>query len=205
MTERQSEQKPHTKYLANEDGSSFIYNNETRERKYSENCTKANKHDQAADPNKPILFNGYVPVAFKYLTQNKQPRFLCLKLITSPWFERISMFIILINCITLGMYQPCEDNPCVSTKCVVLKYIDHLIYTFFVVEMSIKIVAMGFWGENTYMAETWNRLDFFIVFAGTMEYAIAVENLSLTSIRTVRVLRPLRAINRVPSMCRKKF
>lgn len=33
----------------------------------------------------------------------------------------------------------------------------------------------------------------------TFEYAIASENLSLSAIRTVRVLRPLRAINRVPS------
>ncbi|CAF1146897.1 unnamed protein product, partial [Brachionus calyciflorus] len=64
--------------------------------------------------------------------------------------------------------------------------------------MSIKILAMGFWGKDTYMADSWNRLDFFIVIAGTIEYAVASENLSLSAIRTVRVLRPLRAINRVP-------
>ncbi len=122
-------------------------------------------HNQISDEAE-ILFQGYVAVAFGYLRQCDQPRLLCLRLITSPWFERISMCIILINCITLGMYQPCEDNPCVSTKCVVLKYVDHLIYVFFVVEMGIKIVAMGFRGKNTYMAETWNRLDFFIVVAG---------------------------------------
>lgn len=195
---------------SNEEGHSYIHNTGNgNERNPSDNNFNKSSNKQPAvgqpDPNQPILFTGYVPVALKYLTQNKQPRHLCLNLITSPWFERISMFIILINCITLGMYQPCEDNPCVSTKCIVLKYVDHLIYSFFVIEMTIKIIAMGFWGENTYMAETWNRLDFFIVVAGTLEYAIASENLSLTSIRTVRVLRPLRAINRVPSNLSLKF
>ena len=25
------------------------------------------------------------------------------------WFERLTMSVILLNCVTLGMYQPCED------------------------------------------------------------------------------------------------
>ena len=33
-----------------------------------------------------------------------------------------------------------------------------------------------------------------------VEYAVAMENLNLSAIRTIRVLRPLRAINRIPSM-----
>jgi voltage-dependent calcium channel T type alpha-1G len=32
--------------------------------------------------------------------------------------------------------------------------------------MFIKIIAMGFIGKDTYLADTWNRLDLFIVFAG---------------------------------------
>ena len=142
--------------LIGNDADSFVHNPQET---YKENSISNEKENE-------ILFTGYVPVAFKYFTQSSQPRYFCLQLITSPWFERVSMFIILINCITLGMYQPCEDNPCVSRKCVILKYLDHAIYVFFTVEMSIKIMAMGFTGKNTYMAETWNRLDFFIVFAG---------------------------------------
>jgi hypothetical protein len=89
-----------------------------------------------------------------------------LKIITSPWFERVSMFVIILNCITLGMYKPCEDQPkCTSTRCFILEYIDHAIYAFFVIEMIIKILAMGFIGRNTYLAESWNRLDFLIVIA----------------------------------------
>lgn len=65
--------------------------------------------------------------------------------------------------------------------------------------MSIKMVAMGVYGKNTYLADSWNRLDFFIVLSGALEYCLHMENLNLTAIRTIRVLRPLRAINRIPS------
>jgi len=163
--------------------------------------------------------------------------------------------------------------------------------------MSIKMVAMGIYGKGTYLAETWNRLDCFIVVAGysifpvfnylllfksvrlylivsflsnfdisgflifhfsyppsftkypsivfcfvepvghfggmhevalsnslltvelnytklwatpfptwieiwfsrAVEYCLDMENMNLSAIRTIRVLRPLRAINRIPS------
>lgn len=95
--------------------------------------------------------------------------------------------------------------------------------------MTIKMVAMGVYGKSTYLADSWNRLDFFIVVAGlvsyiyiyiilcdlkfikfylivliasfrALEYCLNVENMNLSAIRTIRVLRPLRAINRIPSM-----
>ncbi|KAJ3600590.1 hypothetical protein NHX12_031570 [Muraenolepis orangiensis] len=64
--------------------------------------------------------------------------------------------------------------------------------------MVIKMMALGIFGSKCYLGDTWNRLDFFIVMAGMMEYSLDGHNASLSAIRTVRVLRPLRAINRVP-------
>ncbi|KAG0411343.1 hypothetical protein HPB47_011525, partial [Ixodes persulcatus] len=58
----------------------------------------------------------------------------------------------------------------------------------------------GLHGQERYLAEAWNRLDFFIVVAGALEYVLDVGNINLSAIRTIRVLRPLRAINRIPSM-----
>ncbi|XP_053393144.1 voltage-dependent T-type calcium channel subunit alpha-1G-like isoform X2 [Mercenaria mercenaria] len=110
------------------------------------------------------------------------------------------MCVIILNCVTLGMYQPCNDNVCDSVRCRILQNFDHFIFAFFAVEMIIKITAMGFWGKTTYLEDSWNRLDMFIVLAGTLEYGIDSEHLSLSAIRTIRVLRPLRAINRIPSM-----
>lgn len=61
------------------------------------------------------------------------------------------------------------------------------------------MVAMGVWGKGAYLADSWNKLDFFIVFAGALEYCLNLESMNLSAIRTIRVLRPLRAINRIPS------
>jgi voltage-dependent calcium channel T type alpha-1G len=102
----------------------------------------------------------------KFNTKDNKSQEIFLQIIKSPWFERVSMFVIILNCITLGMYKPCEDQPkCTSTRCFILEYIDHAIYAFFVIEMIIKILAMGFIGRNTYLAESWNRLDFLIILA----------------------------------------
>ncbi|XP_031675291.1 voltage-dependent T-type calcium channel subunit alpha-1H-like, partial [Oncorhynchus kisutch] len=110
------------------------------------------------------------------------------------------MIVILLNCVTLGMYQPCEDVTCQAEWCLILQVFDDCIFAFFAVEMVIKMVALGIFGSKCYLGDTWNRLDFFIVMAGMMEYSLDGHNASLSAIRTVRVLRPLRAINRVPSM-----
>lgn len=76
------------------------------------------------------------------------------------------MAVILLNCVTLGLYRPCADELCDSSRCLVLRLFDHLIFGFFAVEMTVKMAAMGALGKDAYLAETWNRLDFFIVIAG---------------------------------------
>ncbi|XP_068439080.1 voltage-dependent T-type calcium channel subunit alpha-1G isoform X3 [Clinocottus analis] len=110
------------------------------------------------------------------------------------------MLVILLNCVTLGMFHPCEDIICDSERCKILQKFDDFIFAFFAVEMVIKMVALGIFGKKCYLGDTWNRLDFFIVVAGMLEYSLNLQNVSFSAVRTVRVLRPLRAINRVPSM-----
>ncbi|XP_072152992.1 voltage-dependent T-type calcium channel subunit alpha-1G isoform X2 [Bemisia tabaci] len=145
-------------------------------------------------------YPGFVPISLKYLDQTSRPRNWCLAMITNPWFERVSMLVILLNCVTLGMYQPCVDDECVTNRCQILQLFDDFIFAFFALEMAIKMIAMGVYGKGTYLADSWNRLDFFIILAGALEYCLNIENVNLTAIRTIRVLRPLRAINRIPSM-----
>ncbi|KAJ8254548.1 hypothetical protein COCON_G00211600 [Conger conger] len=75
--------------------------------------------------------------------------------------------VILLNCVTLGMYQPCENIDCSSDRCQVLQAFDAFIYIFFALEMVVKMVALGIFGQRCYLGDTWNRLDFFIVMAGS--------------------------------------
>lgn len=140
------------------------------------------------------------PVVFFYLNQESRPRSWCLRIVCNPWFERFSMLVILLNCVTLGMFHPCEDVACDSQRCKILQGFDDFIFAFFAVEMIIKMFALGIFGKKCYLGDTWNRLDFFIVMAGMLEYSLDLQNVSFSAVRTVRVLRPLRAINRVPSM-----
>uniref|UniRef100_A0A8D1BVN5 Voltage-dependent T-type calcium channel subunit alpha n=1 Tax=Sus scrofa TaxID=9823 RepID=A0A8D1BVN5_PIG len=140
------------------------------------------------------------PVAFFCLRQTTSPRNWCIKMVCNPWFECVSMLVILLNCVTLGMYQPCDDMDCLSDRCKILQVFDDFIFVFFAMEMVLKMVALGIFGKKCYLGDTWNRLDFFIVMAGMVEYSLDLQNINLSAIRTVRVLRPLKAINRVPSM-----
>lgn len=103
------------------------------------------------------------------------------------------MLVIMLNCVTLGMFRPCEDVECRSERCSILEVgvkdceedqegtkctlllhrdppstqaFDDFIFAFFAVEMVIKMVALGLFGQKCYLGDTWNRLDFFIVMAG---------------------------------------
>uniref|UniRef100_A0A8C1LJN4 Calcium voltage-gated channel subunit alpha1 Ia n=1 Tax=Cyprinus carpio TaxID=7962 RepID=A0A8C1LJN4_CYPCA len=151
-----------------------------------------------------VPFPELAPVVFFCLKQTTCPRSWCIRMVLDicflTWFERISIMVILLNCVTLGMYQPCENIDCTSERCQILQAFDAFIYIFFALEMVVKMVALGIFGRRCYLGDTWNRLDFFIVMAGIVEYSLDLQNINFSAIRTVRVLRPLKAINRVPSM-----
>ena len=44
-----------------------------------------------------------------------------VRILLNPYFERLTMTVIMINCVTLGMYQPCEDSGFCDRKCQILK------------------------------------------------------------------------------------
>ncbi|XP_074639691.1 voltage-dependent T-type calcium channel subunit alpha-1H-like isoform X1 [Acropora palmata] len=108
------------------------------------------------------------------------------------------MFVIFVNCVILAMYNPLDEN-CTETRCRVLENVEHFVFAFFCAEMVIKMVAMGVTGNRGYLQDKWNRLDCLIVMIGLIEKVISNNNY-LTIIRAFRVLRPLRAINKVPSI-----
>uniref|UniRef100_A0A7N6BEB4 Voltage-dependent T-type calcium channel subunit alpha n=1 Tax=Anabas testudineus TaxID=64144 RepID=A0A7N6BEB4_ANATE len=143
--------------------------------------------EEEEEEKEELPYPSLAPVVLLALTQTSPPRSWCLR--------RVSILAILLNCVTLGMFQPC-DNLKLQTNYA----LDDGIFVFFAGEMVVKMVALGVIGQSGYLGDTWNRLDFFIVIVGMLEYSLDGHNVSLSAIRTVRVLRPLRAINRVPSM-----
>lgn len=90
----------------------------------------------------------------------------------------------------------------------------------FTIEMVLKWVALGvaFTGEDAYMRDSWNVLDFSVsafdplragrcvstemhvqvVALGYLKYIDGISNFTVLS--TLRLLRPLRAINKLPAL-----
>uniref|UniRef100_A0A803TLN6 Calcium voltage-gated channel subunit alpha1 I n=1 Tax=Anolis carolinensis TaxID=28377 RepID=A0A803TLN6_ANOCA len=156
--------------------------------------------DMEPVPDPDVPYPDLASVVFFCLRQTTRPRSWCIKMVCNPYPFKAIMMVILLNCVTLGMYQPCDDMDCLSNRCQILQVFDDFIFIFFAMEMVLKMVALGIFGKKCYLGDTWNRLDFFIVMAGMVEYSLDLQNINLSAIRTVRVLRPLKAINRVPSM-----
>jgi hypothetical protein len=67
----------------------------------------------------------------------------------------------------------------------------------FIIEMTIKICALGFvMDKGSYLRESWNRLDFFIVMSSIIDMSASGLNIPIIKLlRMLRVLRPLRFIN----------
>ena len=78
------------------------------------------------------------------------------------------MFVILINCVTLAMYDPI-DRHCSTLRCEVLEKIETAVFVYFSTEMVIKMVAMGVAGKKGYIQDKWNRLDCLIVIIGYVD------------------------------------
>ena len=74
------------------------------------------------------------------------------------------MSVIIINCVTLGSYEPCLDEAECDNKCQILKAIDDVIFAYFAAEMIIKMVENDFQDEVNFpfaldcIGGLWTRL-----------------------------------------------
>ncbi|KAJ9445646.1 hypothetical protein DIPPA_53542, partial [Diplonema papillatum] len=119
--------------------------------------------------------------------------------ILESWpFEVLIVLFIALSCIVLAMYTPIL--PPDATFARTLETIDLVSTAVFTAECGLKIFAWGFiTDENTYLQrDPWNRLDLFIVITSLISMATegssTMRNLKI--LRSVRVLRPLRFINK---------
>lgn len=69
-------------------------------------------------------------------------------------------------------------------------------------EMMIKIISMGFiMDEGSYLRESWNQLDYFIVITSLFDLASTSNKVGFIKvIRILRILRPLRFISHNKAM-----
>lgn len=114
------------------------------------------------------------------------------------------MSIILINSIMLCLtdYNERILGPDYwSEKNFYLDKIDLAFTVIFILECSCKIIAKGFiFHRNSYLRDVWNWLDFFVVCISVLNFLPSVNSGGLKALRTFRILRPLRTVNRLPKM-----
>ena len=105
----------------------------------------------------------------------------------NSWFDRFIMLTILINSVSMGLYDYETANKCLHDSagnvmhCLgsyegenrwnyVLLIIGQYCGLIFIIEAGMKIFARGFVnGHKTYLRSAWNCIDLFIVFAYLVE------------------------------------
>ena len=87
---------------------------------------------------------------------------IALKIISTKVFENISIFVILMNSLVMMTEDPADTDP---PEYYAL--IDNIFLGLYSVEMVLKILGLGLIiGENAYLKNSWNMLDFVIVLSG---------------------------------------
>ncbi|OQS03796.1 Voltage-gated Ion Channel (VIC) Superfamily [Thraustotheca clavata] len=135
------------------------------------------------------------------LTIKNPVRRWCLRLYQSKWFDRVVILVVLFNTIILGFVDYTNawaegPNPNIYYNHFIEQFNSVSLY-FFIAEMLVKIIAMGFmFGEGAYLSNNWNRMDFVIVCSGMMTWM----NIRVGFIRVLRVLRPLRTFHTLPGL-----
>jgi hypothetical protein len=110
-------------------------------------------------------------------------------------FEALIIMVIIANTITLAM-----EDPTLSEQSPELQIMENVFLFIYTVECGMKILALGFlFGQQAYLREKWNMLDFAIVVSGWIAY-LASGGVNLSALRSLRILRPLRSISSIKGL-----
>lgn len=111
-------------------------------------------------------------------------------------FERLVLLSIIVSCILLIVRNPLEDPNSEFNQ--VLFYTDVVVLFIYFFELSLKIIAYGFFfnGELSFMRDFYNFLDFLLLVLttlGTIDAKIQLfQNTNLRVWRSLRLLKTLR-------------
>lgn len=137
-------------------------------------------------------------------------RLVCIRVVESTWFDRGILVVILASCVALALEQPhyylLSEAELEMQEWVA--WSSFVFFALFLVEFLLRVTAQGFWwAPAPYLADPFNRLDFFVLVVSGLDLTARVLSLGVgtaTSIsralRVGRVLRPLRLVNKNAGM-----
>lgn len=105
----------------------------------------------------------YSKTSLGLLDNRSAIRWYIVYLITDKRFENFILLMIIVNSIFLGI----KDYTDVENKSTINKFVENSepFFTYiFLFECMSRIIGMGFiYGNNSYLRDTWNWLDFIVV------------------------------------------
>ncbi|NWR24703.1 CAC1H protein, partial [Emberiza fucata] len=161
---------------------------------------------KALEPYKPQWCKTHENWSLYLFSPQNRFRVTCQKVIAHKMFDHVVLVFIFLNCITIALERPDIDP--LSTERIFLSVSNYIFTAIFVVEMMVKVVALGFFsGENTYLQSSWNVLDGVLVFVSIIDIIVSMASAGgakilgvLRVLRLLRTLRPLRVISRAPGL-----
>lgn len=145
-----------------------------------------------------LLYHGIHCQQSLYLF-SKQSRFrlFLYKLMKHKVFDNTIMFLIAVSSIKLASDTYLAHLPADSVFVVISDNLDIFLNVAFLLECITKNISMGFiMDEGSYIRETWNQLDLFIVCTSMLDMCLTnVDIPAIKILRLLRTLRPLRVIS----------
>lgn len=111
------------------------------------------------------------------------------KVISTSLFENFIIFIIVLNMITLALdYEGSEDE----FSDIILK-LNYFFTSIFIFECALKLVANS---PRGYFHNSWNRFDFFVVFASIFDVVItnSLKDSNVKFLKSFQIFRILRVL-----------
>lgn len=119
-----------------------------------------------------------------------------ISLVENRWFDRMVLLLIITNSVVMAMQDPLASQPPDwTTAC------EWAFTVLFTIEATCKMLAQGILLESkhAYLKDAWNCLDLLTVIVSWVSLLLPDAG-NLSAIRSVRVLKPLRTVQRVPGL-----
>merc|ERR550517_1104478 len=160
----------------------------------------ADDEDEEALPeeeeNRPIL-----PYSSFFILSSTNPVRIHLHwFVTRPFFDGFIMFVILLSSVALALEDPVKED---SERNQKLGLLDYGFTAIFAIECMLKMLDLGmFLHPGSYMRDVWNVMDISVVSCAILSFYFkgTPTGAQLKSMKLLRVLRPLKMINRVPAL-----
>ena len=119
------------------------------------------------------------------------------KIVKFKYYDSFVLTLIIISTILLTLDNPLNDPD--SNLSITLGRIDYFMTGAFTLESVINIIHLGFIfnGDQSYLRDSWNVLDFLVVTLSLTSISMTNHDLGIIKLfRMLRVLRPLRVLKR---------